>query len=1153
MAVQFILGRSGSGKTNHCIQSIIRDLVRGENGPPLVLLVPEQATYQAQRAILAGKEIAGYSRLRVLSFQRLCFWLIGKHTAGSEISRLGREMIIHKILRDNRDELTLFGPTAQTPGLAAKLADVITEMHECAHSPSDASQLAVDLAKAEPRKRPNEKTEPCNITAMKFKDIAFIFEQYTRSIAGKFVDPDIQLSEALRKIPHADFLSGARLWVDGFADFTVQQRKLLVGMLKAASESHIALCLDPTTIDSEYPDLAELDDTSLFGPTERTFAELTEAVRKSKLPLAKPVILVQPLRFEKSPALAHIESGIFKPDTAHIKTDNAVKIVSSANRRAEIGYIAEQITKLVRHHNYRFGDIAVIASDISSYQHYIEALFNDYNIPFFIDKPKSLWTHPVIELITSALQAVTNGFSCGDVLACLKTGLANVRQSDVDILENYCLAFGIGAGDWLAASDWDFAPQDDSAFDPKMIDEIRRLAIAPLCRLRDELGTVKDVRPISAGQLTKAVWNFLESLDFRAKLLQWSRPEEQPAGSRPWALSQFYDKLTGLFDELDEVFGTELMPVQDWMVILSNAFSKLALKLIPPTLDQVLAGSIERSRHPDLKAVFCAGATQKQFPQPVPFDGILTDDDRTVADGHNFRLRPKALQQLTNRQYLAYIAFTRPSQYLCITYPMTTDSGAPGLPSQFLDNLKSLFVDLADEPADLDDSVAEAPSHARLADMLCVKLGKDSTLPQDQADRLYALLEGLGEDKNLSQLSRRVKHALGYENKGLLDKNFAKNFYGDSLECSASRLAGFADCPYKHFARYVLKLQRRKQFTLEPLDLGRFYHCVLDGLFARLQKDGKDFATASELLLRSACSEVVTTTVETDAFLSNFKNRTLHNAYILDSAAGILYEAVADYAKMAQAGLFRQIASEFAFGMNHQDPARYRLATPDRLNISLKGKIDRIDLADINGRSVALIFDYKKKPQSFSWSRFYHALDIQLAVYMLALAGARIKDRRIDSVAGAFYIPVEAAPAKGTVADSKAGAGKFTRKAKGIFNGQFADALHSELAPGRWDQFYNFFTTKGEPYGHFATSGALRPAEFESLLKFARQKIIQTAKQIVSGCIDITPYRLGGKSPCEYCDYRAVCKFDWQINHYNPLAPAGKEEVLKQAKGIAMQ
>ena len=114
MAVQFILGRSGSGKTSYCIEAIVKTLSESAQ-QQLILLVPEQATYQAERAILAGSRIAGYSRLNVLSFDRLQFLLSGKNTARAVLSRIGRQMIIHRILRDNKSELRIFESSATMP------------------------------------------------------------------------------------------------------------------------------------------------------------------------------------------------------------------------------------------------------------------------------------------------------------------------------------------------------------------------------------------------------------------------------------------------------------------------------------------------------------------------------------------------------------------------------------------------------------------------------------------------------------------------------------------------------------------------------------------------------------------------------------------------------------------------------------------------------------------------------------------------------------------------------------------------------------------------------------------------------------------------------------------------------------------------------
>ena len=48
-----------------------------------------------------------------------------------------------------------------------------------------------------------------------------------------------------------NFLKDARLWVDGFSGFTTQELELLAEMLVVASDSYIALCLDPAELDPD--------------------------------------------------------------------------------------------------------------------------------------------------------------------------------------------------------------------------------------------------------------------------------------------------------------------------------------------------------------------------------------------------------------------------------------------------------------------------------------------------------------------------------------------------------------------------------------------------------------------------------------------------------------------------------------------------------------------------------------------------------------------------------------------------------------------------------------------------------------------------------------------------------------------------------------
>ena len=71
MALHFILGRAGTGKTHACLEGIRQQLRQQPQGPPLIFLVPEQATFLNEMALLKGLESHGSIRAEVLSFQRL--------------------------------------------------------------------------------------------------------------------------------------------------------------------------------------------------------------------------------------------------------------------------------------------------------------------------------------------------------------------------------------------------------------------------------------------------------------------------------------------------------------------------------------------------------------------------------------------------------------------------------------------------------------------------------------------------------------------------------------------------------------------------------------------------------------------------------------------------------------------------------------------------------------------------------------------------------------------------------------------------------------------------------------------------------------------------------------------------------------------------
>jgi len=508
MAVQFIFGTSGTGKTSFCVKAIAKALLEPGAEEPLIFLVPEQATYQAERAILSERQIAGYNRLSVLSFARLQFLLSRKHGAGAALSRLGQQMVVQRVLQENAAELKLLGQPGQG-GLVNKITETIAELARYAKTPEDLGELAESLASSEATK----------LSAAKFAELGFIYKEYLRFIDDRFANPQMQAEQMRKAVAEAEFIRGAKLWVDGFAGFTGSELELLAELLKNVSQATIALCMDSSGETSGNPLEPTGPRATLFYPTQRTYAELTEVIKKCKLAVSEPVVLREPVRFKKSPALGHIERNIFKNQPEQIAQDESVMVVAAPNARAEVEFIAKKIAELVRQKNYRWRDIAVVASDIGGYEHYIEALFGDYGIPFFIDRPRPISQHPLVELICSAVRVVTLGWQNSDVFGYLKSGLAGLGRYEVDMLENYCVAFGVSGADWRAKKRWNFAGSDKSDFDEQRIDEIRRAAVAELAGLEAELAAGNAT--CTASDFVRAVWDFVDRTGAKEKMLEW--------------------------------------------------------------------------------------------------------------------------------------------------------------------------------------------------------------------------------------------------------------------------------------------------------------------------------------------------------------------------------------------------------------------------------------------------------------------------------------------------------------------------------------------------------------------------------------------------------------------------------------------------------
>jgi len=1234
MAVQFILGRAGSGKTYSCLEAIRAQLRLSQRGPALVLLVPEQATYQTERALVTTSGLGGYCRAHVLSFRRLAYQVL-MEVGGAALPPLeasGKQMALRSILRRRSADLRLFEKSARQRGFIERLAATLVEMRSYGHR---ADRLRAELALLEQR------GEGESLLAAKMHDLATVVEEYERFLAERYVDPDSYLDLLVERLPKNNSFHSGRIWIDGFASFTGQEERVLGALMRVAAEMKIALCLDPqmgggrqeargekqeegvredetsttSSVASRFSPLTSSTDLSMFELLHETYQRLHDLAQSSGQLILPPRILPesdQPTRFSKSPVLAHLEQHLFAPGRAgcqptpfgnevhpqseirspirprRTKIQNSVVLTVAADQRCEVRDVACEILRLCREEGYRFREIAVVVRDLTPYRTLIETIFPDYEIPHFIDIRHDVAHHPLVELVRSAL-AVVRGWRSQDVIRYAKTDLVSVNHGQsarggraaIDQLENYVLEHGVEGEAWYRPEPWRFqyrrgvdeegetyggeaSPDRITGRMPVLpFDTWRQSLVGPLRKLDEEASqenaTVLDI--------SRAFYRLLEGIGVADRLEQWAGEAEREGRlTEADEHRQVWDAVMDLLDQAVAALGNEPVGLDEYREIIEAGLEGIRLRLVPPALDQVLVGSIERSRHPEIRAAFVLGLNERVFPRQQMPDVIFGDPERERLARDGLLLGPVSEKRLVHEQFLAYIAFTRPSERLYVSYAEADPMGKALHPSPYVSELKRCLPDLEVRRAERDEPLDRvAHWRAALAALAAgLRAGSAFSLRPTALSlqpTWIALYGAMRRDGRWCEALGRRVGGLAYENRAKLRLPVARRLYDIHAESSVSRLECFAACPFKHFARYGLALEERLRFRLEYFDLGLLYHAVLKDVFGQIS-GGKplDWADVEASQAVKAVEEAIERKgrqLRNEIFLSSGRNR-----YLLDSARAALTTFVQVLIAASRRDGFHQAAAEVSFGRGEGNPyGPLEIALVEDKRLLLRGRIDRIDVGD-EMPTIVRIIDYKSRYKRFQPNELAHGLTLQLPTYLLAVERGLARQGKPPTVAGALYVPIlrgmrtaapsQAIPPPGDNLESEIRNSKSEMpglaawKARGLFDFQWAGLFDAEVKAtgGRSPVVALAVKQNGEPYS-WDSHDALPDGTLGDLLRWTERKLADLGKRILSGEVAVLPYLLGNERACTWCEFGAVCRFDGQREPYRPLESRSRTRAIE--------
>ena len=254
----------------------------------------------------------------------------------------------------------------------------------------------------------------------------------------------------------------------------------------------------------------------------------------------------------------------------------------------------------------------MLVRNLKNYHQPLAQVFRRYGIPFFLDRRESVAHHPLAELTRSALRTVAGDWQNDDWFAALKAGFTQFPETDIDRLENMALEFGWRGKKW-------FEPLPD-----EHCERLRQRLLPPFEIFYSHLKRQK-FAPTGV-QLAEAIGELWDDLGVEAQLEKWSSPEAaaSPSGRHVSLHETVFDQMTAWLENVAMAFPREPMPVRDWLPVLEAGLAGLTVGVIPPALDEVLVGAIDRARNPDLKFALLLGVNESVFPAAPVAPVILT-------------------------------------------------------------------------------------------------------------------------------------------------------------------------------------------------------------------------------------------------------------------------------------------------------------------------------------------------------------------------------------------------------------------------------------------------------------------------------------------------------------------------------------------------
>ena len=1108
MSVRFLLGASGSGKSRQIYDEIIQASIK-EPERNFYLIVPEQYTMEAQRELVTMHPAGGMMNIDAIGMNRLAYRVFDELgiSTGQVLEDFGKSMLIKKILCEQQDTLQVYGSYYDKLGFVDEMKSMMSEIFQYNIKRDTINEIM-------------EQIPEDSVVAGKMQDIRHIYEEFEAFAGERYIVAE-QLVELLtRHVGQSKLVCGSSLYFDGFTGFTPVQLELVEKLMTCADDLTFSFTLDDR--DQKYE---HIKDYELFYLTKTTIKKLTEAAAAAGVEIESPVVLPGTINYRlgENRELFFLERNLFRSPYQKWKQPlERIHLTATGDAQDEIVFVASTIRRLVREEGYRYKDIAIVAGDLEQASHIYERVMDEYEIPVFIDANACLKANPCAETIRSVLAVLADDFSYDSVFRFLKAGMTDLSFEDIELLENYALKRGVrGYSRWNRA-----VSENYEKTSPVNVEEIRQAFMKMFGDIRKVFADKKAVTK----DYVEALYDFLLQIHMYEKLeARKNELYEENRINEGDAYGQIFEKTVRLFDKIEELLGDTKMSVKEFYEIVDTGLSDIEVGVVPPTVDRVLIGDITRSRLNHIKVLFFTSVNDGIVPKAPKKGRILSDRDRDILSDCGLELAPSDKQNSYIEQFYIYTILTKPSDHLYISYHKLSASLESMRPSYLLGRISSIFASLQAEEYDAASCMPDTVNRS-LRRIL-------RTEEDDSEDAESRILTRILTEKGFARELTAIYKGRTYRNVAeQLPPETIALLYGRYLHASVSKLELYARCGFAYFLKYGLRLKEREMYQVDVRNVGVILHSVMEGLFKQVRdtrnNDWENFPEDERMLM---VTELVNRAAEESA--GDFFEDNARNAYMLQMIERMAQTSAGMLQKHIRLGSMKPGMLEKTFDSAKDEVGSYLFELPNQIQMSINGKIDRVDVEEEDGTVYIKVIDYKSSTRKLSLEEVLNGEQLQLVTYS-AIAYEIEKmiypDKNIQ-IAGLLYYsfddPVIEIESSEIDTDTeqpefsdqeKLDAERMEKmKLQGFVNEspaviQKMDHTCNQSLPVKLDK--NGDIKKSE--------NVVSADQIRTIMELTRENIEELGSQIAEGKIAIEPYKNKSNTGCDYCEFKNICHFD---------------------------